>query len=837
MKNRTFKKADKNGRRRRRGTARLFVLGAAFVATSATAFAQPAPAEARPERLQQASRAATAAQTGRVQYSIPSGPLGDLLERFEQTSGVRLTLAMPELAGLVSPGVSGFFTVQEALDQLLNGMSLAARLTAPDAAIIDIQARSESVQVTASAPGVRSPKYQAPLRDIAQTIAVIPRTVIEAQGATTLSEALRNVPGITLQAGEGGGASNTAGDMFNMRGFNASNSVFVDGVRDDGLIARDVFNLEQVEVFLGPTGSDIGRGTAAGYVNMTTKTPHAGSDYSVTFSGGTAEQSRLAVDVNWGRPTEYQGSWASRTAFRLNTLWQDSGVPGRDEVRLESRAIAPSLALGVGTATRVTLAAQIMRQDNVPDYGIPGAAWLDEPLAPTTQRASAPVDQSNFYGSVGYDYDKARQNSYMARVERDVNRNLTLRNQTRYNRTHREAVISTVQNVAAFNPATNLVTIARQGNERENSVASNQTSLSARFATGRLRHASNVGLEVTSEEQFAPALTGLGTRAPVDIFEPNPWDPVIGYAPARSGAHTRGETTTVALYAFDSIELNDRWQVGGGLRWEHYDTQFESRDAAGNTTADLEGADGLVSGKASILYRISSAGNAYVSYGTSVTPPGTANFTLSAQPNNQNNPNVEPQESTNFEIGTKWDFGNGRLSINGAAFRTKNSNVIFTVDATAVPPIYNQDDGQLVKGVTVGTMGRITDRWEVFANLAFLDSEQQSQNAANNGKRLTLTPRWSSSFWSTYRLPRGVTFGGGIRQTDDVWVNAANTIRSPGYYVVDGLAEYAVNSHLSLRLNVYNLTNERYIRNVNNNGGRYNPGHSRSALLTSHVTF
>ena len=85
------------------------------------------------------------------------------------------------------------------------------------------------------------------------------------------------MPGITLQAGEGGGASNTAGDMFNMRGFNANNSLFVDGVRDDGLISRDVFNLEQVEVFMGPTGSDVGRGTAAGYVNMQTKTPHAES--------------------------------------------------------------------------------------------------------------------------------------------------------------------------------------------------------------------------------------------------------------------------------------------------------------------------------------------------------------------------------------------------------------------------------------------------------------------------------------------------------------------------------------------------------------------------------
>ena len=787
-------------------------------------------------RLQQAPASAAASQTGRVQYAIPAGPLGDLLGRFEHTSGVRLTLAMPEMAALQSSGVSGFYTVQEALEQLVVGTSLSVRLTAPDVAVIDIQAQSESVQVTANAPTVRSPKYQVPLRDIAQTIAIIPRAVMEEQGATTLSDALRNVPGITLQAGEGGGSSNTAGDMFNMRGFNASNSLFVDGVRDDGLISRDVFNLEQVEVFLGPTGSDIGRGTAAGYVNMTTKAPHAGGAYSAAYSAGTAEQSRLSADMNWGRPMDHKGSWISNSAFRLNVLWQDSGVPGRDEVAHESRAVAPALALGVGTPTRVTLGAQIVRQDNVPDYGIPGAAW-EEPLTTTSELAPAPVDQSNYYGSTAYDYDKGRQNSYTARVEHDVNRNLTLRNQTRYNKTDREAVISTVQNVAAYNPATNLVTVARQGNERENSVVSNQTSMTGRFATGGLRHATNVGVEITSEEQFAPTLTGMGTRAPVDIFHPNPLDPIIGYAPARTLAFSRGDSSTLAIYGFDSVELNDRWQVSGGLRWEHYDTDFESKDAAGLTTASLSGADGLVSGKASVLFRINAAGNAYVSYGTSVTPPGNANFALSAQPNNQNNPNVDPQESTNFEVGSKWDLGNGRLSLNGAAFRTENTNVIFTADATAVPPVYNQDDGQLVRGVSFGAMGRITDRWDLLANFGYLDSEQQSQNVVNNGKRLTLTPEWASSIWTTYRFPIGLSVGGGVRHTDAVWINAANTIQSPGYHVVDALAEYAVNSHLSLRLNIYNLTDETYIRNVNNNGGRYNPGHPRSAMLTSHVKF
>jgi catecholate siderophore receptor len=277
--------------------------------------------------------------------------------------------------------------------------------------------------------------------------------------------------------------------------------------------------------------------------------------------------------------------------------------------------------------------------------------------------------------------------------------------------------------------------------------------------------------------------------------------------------------------------------VTGGVRVDHYDTDFTNVDATGVTTARLQGSDALVSGKAGVVFRASQTGNVYASYGTVVTPPGTANFTLSAQANNQNNPSVKPQESANFEVGSKWDLFGSRLSLTGAAFRTVNENVIFTVDAASIPPVYNQDDRQLVKGVTAGVAGRVTDRWEVMVSAGYLDATLDTQNAVNNGKQLTLTPTFSGNIWSTYRLPGSLTLGGGLRFTDDVFINAANTIRSPGYQLVDGLVEYAVNSHFSLRLNLYNLTNEVYIRNVNNNGGRYNPGNPRSATLTSSIGF
>ena len=774
-----------------------------------------------------------------LHFSIPAAPLGTVLSEIERVSGIRVTVTDPAIAEVSSSGVSGFFTPFDAIARAIAGTSVTSRVVGPDTVSLEIRLASEVVDVVGAVPQPRpsSPKYTQPLVEVPQTIEVIPREVMAEQGVTTLSDALRNVPGISLQAGEGGAASNTSGDMFNLRGFSANNSLFVDGVRDDGLMSRDVFNLEQIEVFMGPTGSDVGRGNAAGYVNMQTKTPHEGDAYAVTYAYGSGDVNRTTVDLNQDLAFGAENSWLGRSALRVNALWEDGGVPGRDVVTRKNQSVAPSIALGLNTATRVIAAAQITRQDNVPDYGIPGSAWSETQLAPTTVIAAGPVDSRNFYGSVGYDADKVQQHSYTGRIEHDVNSNITLRNQTRYNKTHRRAVITAIQSPTSFVPESQTVTLSRQGNERENTIVSNQTSVAARFGRGGMRHTANAGIEIASEEQFAPALVEIGTRNPVSIYDPNPFDPVLGYRPARGLAYSRGKTRTIGVYAFDTVDLGERWQLSGGLRWEHYGAQFNAADALGSATTDLNAADGLISGKAGVLYRLSDAANVYVSYGSAVTPPGTANFTLSAQPNNQNNPNVKPQESRNYELGGKFGLYDGKLSLSAALFRTDNTNVIFTADATAVPPVFNQDDAQRVKGFTIGSLGQITSRWQILASLGYLDTRQISQNALNNGMRLVLTPQFSGSVWTTFELPRGITLGGGVRYMDDVFVNAANTIRVPNYSLIDAMMQYDVNSHLSLRLNVNNLTNEVYIRNVNNNGGRFNPGTPRYAVVTSSVRF
>ncbi len=610
------------------------------------------------------------------------------------------------------------------------------------------------------------------------------------QGSFTLSDAMRNVPGITLQAGEGGGASGTAGDMFNMRGFSAANSLFVDNVRDDGLITRDVFNLEQVEVYLGPTGSDVGRGNAAGYVNMTTKTPQLGSTYSGALTYGTAEAARATADVNVQLPMGEPGSWLAGSALRLNALWQDGGVAGRDYAENERQAIAPSLALGLGTPTRITVSGQFTRQDNLPDYGIPGAAWT-EPLTPTSVLTSQPVDQANYYGSPEVDFDHAEQTSVMARLDQDLRGTWAVRNQTRYNDTSREAVITAIQTVASYVPETESVTFSRQANYRENAILSNQTSLTGRLATGSVQHSLTAGLEFISEDYSAPGIGGAGTRAPESIYNPNPFAPIADYALAANGATTDAKTNTLAVSAFDVANIG-KLQLSGGLRVESYDTEYRSMAVTGIRT-DVDAADTVVSGKAGVLYQITPTLNAYVSYGTTVTPPGSSNFALSAQINNANNPNVDPQVSRNFEVGAKWELFRRRLSATVALFDTRNENVIYTIDATAVPPLFNQDDAQHVQGATIGLVGQITDHWSVMANFAYMDGKQDSQNVAVDGMQLTLLPENSGSLWTTYNV-RGFTIGGGLRFSDQTFVNTANTIVVPAYQLVDAVASYAVNT-------------------------------------------
>jgi catecholate siderophore receptor len=366
------------------------------------------------------------------------------------------------------------------------------------------------------AKSVSSPKFTEPLRDTPQTLTVIPATIFEQQGAQNLSDVLRNTPGVTFTAGEGGNMN--SGDAFYMRGFevggNGGNGIFIDGVRDNGAVSRDVYNLEQVEIAKGPAGADNGRGATSGYVNLASKSPRAEVFAGATLGYGFDERSsierlRTTLDVNQPLATNA----VKGVAFRLNALWQEGGVAGRDYVEQNRWSIAPSLALGLGTPTRVVLSYERTEQDNVPDGGVPAAT---NPEITTSTPLTSPRGETNFYGLPAYDHEDVTVDRGTLRLEHDVSADFGLQNQTRFGKTHRFAEVS----LPNYSTATGLASRNRSITDRTTEILSNQTNLTAKLTTGRVSHVVSSGLELTREKAYAPAWTGAGTVAGTDLLHP-----------------------------------------------------------------------------------------------------------------------------------------------------------------------------------------------------------------------------------------------------------------------------------------------------------------------------
>lgn len=671
-------------------------------------------------------------------------------------------------------------------------------------------------------------KFTKPLIDTPQTVQVIKKELLREQGVFSLTDALRNTPGITMQQGENGNSS--TGDTFSMRGFNASNQLFVDGIRDLGAVTRDVFNTEQIEVIKGPAGADIGRGAASGYVNMITKLPSLTNSNYATIGYGTADRKRATIDMNQ--------ALSDTTAVRINGLIADGNVPKRDEVDNQNFSIAPSIAFGLGTNARGYFYSQHIRQDNTPDGGISSIGMSGFYNANPVINAGPKVDRNNFYGSKT-DYERIDADMITAKLEYDFSEKTTLRNITRYGKSSINRVLTGVNGITAVNPADiNSWTIvrSRQAVDRDDEILINQTSLNSVFDVAGFKNSFAGGIELIHEEQKARNIPAVNLSG--NLYNPNPSDPLVR---PTSSAYTDGRTATMAAYAFDTIDLNDQWQVNGGVRFERYDTRADIVTAAGARTS-LSDADNLASYKAGILYKPATNGSIYAAYGSSYTPPGSANFALSGAANNQNNSALDPQKTDNYELGTKWNLLNNQLNVTAALFRTENDKQT-SFDDLGNPA---QMGKTRISGYELMAVGQLTENWQISTGLTKMNAKALDQQNATgvNTNAVRWVPDYSATLWTQYAYDK-FTIGGGVRYMGEqkrlVTTNTAPSVNNmpeiPSYTVFDAMVAYAVNKNVNLRLNVYNLFDKEYINTMNNSGARVQLGLARSAMATAEIKF
>jgi catecholate siderophore receptor len=746
-----------------------------------------------------------------LSFDIQPGPLGPALAAFESVTGLHATVAKDAIPSLSTPGVSGTYTADQALQRLLKGTGVTYRFTSSTVFTLDLKAVESSIDVTTSidALATASPKFSEPLLDTPQTITTVSQKLMQEQAATTLRDALRNVAGISLAAGEGG----AQGDNLTIRGFTARNDLFMDGMRDFGSYYRDSFNTQEVEVLQGPASVTFGRGSTGGVVNQTSKTPRLAPAISGGLDFGTDLTRRLTLDVN--EPLTVLGSGA---AFRLNVMGDEGNVAGRDVAENRRWGVAPSLALGLGTSTRWLFSYLHQAADDIPDYGIP---WLFN--------GPAPVNRNNYYGFQDGNYLRTYVDMGTAKVEHDVNANVMIRNQIRYANYERDVLITEPQIPAGVKLTTPLssITATRHeiGVDSVETYLDDQFDVLAHFETVSLRHTFVTGVELSREtsDPTRPTWTNVpGTN----LLDPDPSQPFSGTSTITSIVHTTAITSSA--YALDTVALGRKWDLTGGIRWDRMDTDYSQ---SVKPAAAFSRIDEMPSWRAALVYKPMPIGSVYFAAGTSFNPSAET-LSLSAA-----NAGLDPEKNITYEFGSKWDLPQNRLSLRGALFRTEKLNAR---EPDPTNPLLNVLAGnQQVDGVEASVTGRITSRWDILSSYAHLNGRVTSSDyyPLAVGARLANVPANTFNFWTNYHFPRrwDTGFGGNFVSSR----SASSTVpldpvtglvkQVPGYWVFNAMVSHPIAEHLDLQLNLINIANRYYYDELHPAHIVLGPG--RSALI------
>ncbi len=744
-----------------------------------------------------------------VRFEIPAGALGETIAAFEQASGWQVEILDARLLTLPSSGVKDVIPASEALKRLLEGTGAAFQVTGPAQARLTLKQVVSSIEVQDS-PQMASPRYTEPLRDIPQTVSVIPKAIIEQQGATSLTEVLRNVPGITITAGEGGVPG---GDNLTMRGNSARNDIFVDGVRDLNPQTRDPFNLEQVEVTKGPTSAVTGRGSAGGAINLTSKGPGLSRIIGGSLAVGNAGTKRATVDLNV--PLARLGL-GERTAFRMNAMVHDADVAGRNAVYSNRWGFAPSLAVGLGTPTRLTFGYYKLKQSNLSDYGIPWVPATNNALAQYRDQP-APVARETFYGYRDRDREILDQDTGTVRLEHDFSDNAQLRSQFRIGDSGRNSMATPPR--FASNDST-VINREMRSWIAEDRIVDSQTDLRILGKTGGVQHSLVTGAAFTNERNLRQNRTG--TNASTTLLNPNPDDhyegtvvtsPIIG--------NMTGNTQSV--WAFDTLKFGRHWEAVGGLRWERF--AVDGVNATGVPVAQTVNYPSL---RAALIYKPVESASIYASAGNSVSP------SLEGLSYSTSNTNIPPEKTYTAEAGTKWEVAQRRLLLSGALFQVRKDNAR-TPGLLPTDPPQVLAGRQISQGLELSATGSITRSLRVLGSYTLIDARIRSSNTpAEVGRYFQNTPRNSASIWVTYSARR-FTLGLGPRFMGRRFGNNTNTRRVDAYTTLDAMASYTVNRHLDLRFNVSNFNNAYYFERLG--GGHLVPGPARFAMFTTNFRF
>jgi catecholate siderophore receptor len=649
--------------------------------------------------------------------------------------------------------------------------------------------------------------YEASLQDTAQNVTVIPQQTMIEQAANSVQDALKNVPGITLNAGEGG----THGDNINLRGFAASDDFFLDGLRDTGFYTRDSFNLEGIEVYKGPASTLFGRGSTGGVVNQVSKTPQLQDFARGTVVGGTNSELRGTADFNY--------QFTDSAAFRVNAMGLKSEVADRDFVENRRWGVAPSLAFGIGGPTTLIVNYFHQQQNDIPDYGIPFA--FGSPV---------PVPRNTYYGLPSDDRTRADDDIGTIIFKTEFSKDFWLTDNARVGNYFFDSR-ETAAHYGAAPPAPGTplddVLTFRDRPSVQGTVKTlmNDANLHKHFTTGAVEQHVVVGIELDREEADLTRFANQLNQIPgTPILDPNPFEPFPGHQTQVTQLPDT-VTKTASLLLQDTVDFGPQWQATAGVRVDRFQAEFNEPI----TAAHFEHTDTIASPRASIVFKPIDIVSLYASYGTSYDP-SAENLSLSAK-----TASLGPEKDKTFEVGAKSSVLDGRLALQAGVFQTEmtNARVGDPTNPTAPQLLAGKER---VRGFEADAAGYLTDDLEITAGYTHLNSETlESTDPASVGAPLLDTAPNQANLWLVYEFHEAFKVGAGLNYLSRRAADVDNTAHVPGYVTFDAMASYALNKHFAVQLNGYNLANRYYFANSYFSSPVENhviPGAGRTGLLT-----
>jgi catecholate siderophore receptor len=642
------------------------------------------------------------------------------------------------------------------------------------------------------------------IRDIPQSISVITEEQIKDQSLLGLTDAIKYSPGVMAGQGEGNR------DSVYFRGNQSTSDFFVDGVRDDVQYYRDLYNIDRVEVLMGPNGMIFGRGGVGGVINRVTKEAHWENKNELRMQGGTYDHKRSSIDLNSGIN--------ETLAVRINAMIEDSGS-FRQGVESERKAINPTFTFKPSDRTKIIVGMEYFNDKRTTDRGIPS-------VSNGLQSYPYQTSRSTFFGSASQSPNEVIVKNSYAIIDHTFDNGVSVKNHTRFSDYDKY-----YQNVYAGGQVKSDGKLKIDGyydnTQRQNFF--NQTDLTYNFKTGSVSHKLLAGLEIGFQENENYRVLATPNS---DIYASNPFA-LLPFDSFRD-RNTSTDISNQAIYLQDQIYLNEQYQIIAGLRYDQFKTKFNDNVKVANSAIVN---DQFLSPRIGLIYKPIEPVSLYTNYSLSYLPRTGEQLTSLTS----SIKSFDPEKISNIEFGLKYDLLQS-FSISSAVYRLERSNMTITDPSDSKNIIIV--DGQVTKGFELGVAGKLFDAYSMYGGYTYQDTEITKNQGTGttqitSGTSLGHVPEHTFSLWNKYEMNETWSAALGVISRSDMFAATPTTstaVKLPGYARLDAAIYANINKQTKLQLNIENLLDKTYYQSAhNNNNIMY--GYPLTARATLTYTF